>query len=85
MRSFVSALLSNVAHFMKYFRNYRVAGGQANVGGLEFIATSSLGTGYELSFGINCSAGEKAWLRIIIVLSREVSPDDARIMAITTN
>jgi hypothetical protein len=40
---------------------------------------------YELSFSINCSAGEKRWCRIIKVLSRVVSPDDARIMAMTTN
>ncbi len=40
---------------------------------------------HALSFNSNWSAGEKTYARIIVVLISEVSPDEARIMAITTN
>ena len=33
----------------------------------------------------SCSAGVKAWVRIKSVLTREVSPDAAKIIANTTN
>ena len=40
---------------------------------------------HAFSFNTNCSAGVKMYVRIITVLSSDVSPDDARIIAITTN